>query len=112
MLGKPASTMLMSLTAKAVVIWLMPPKSSMGFMQGRVMYHSSCHRLRMPSMAPASYSSASTFCSPAMKARNPTPRLSHSCTRISRFKLMPGSWNQTSGSRMRFRRISRPLAMP
>ena len=112
MLGNPASSMLTSATANDLAICITAPNISMGSMLGRVMYHSSIHRLRMPSMAPASYWERSMFCSPAINARNPAPRDSQICTRITMPRLICGSVSHKIGSSISPMRISRPLIMP
>ncbi|MMZ66619.1 hypothetical protein D1872_291290 [compost metagenome] len=66
----------------------------------------------MPSTAPASYSDLSTVCSPAMKARNPVPRLSHSWTRIRIGIMYASVFSHWIGSSRMPHLISRPFAMP
>ena len=70
-------------TEKEELICMTAEKSSDGPMAGMVILTNSWNRLRMPSMAPASYRLRSTPCSPAMKARKLVPRGSHSCTTMT-----------------------------
>ena len=66
--------------------------------EGNVIYLNSCHLLRIPSIAPASYISRLTFCKPEMLARKETPILCHNCTTIIIGIIYVGSLNQVIGS--------------
>ena len=79
--GHPANDIMIVLTLNAELICITAPKSSCGAICGIDMYHTSCQRFRIPSIACLKQGAVQLW-KPAIKERNAVPRLAHSWIRI------------------------------